>query len=332
MTATVEPTTAVRVRAWPRLHFGLLDLGGVTPWRYGGAGCLVSAPAIEVYASTAEAWSLQGLEAADPRTLADADALIHRLSSYGCRPRSVVVQRRLPEHVGLGSKTATLLAIARAVGEAQDVGLDRNGLQRVVRRGGTSGAGVNLFFDGGFVVDRGHPDVPGAPYGPSSSTVPSSPPPVLARHPIPESWEFTLVLPMHQGVSGKAEQDLFAASTPLSREDVLCSIAAMHHGVVAGFAAGDLEAVRWGLSQLHAGGFKAHELAFQGADVRALYSRLVRIPDVAVGLSSVGPLMFLIRERTRGEPEHLTRAVGAGFRVLGPFRGINHGAEVRAVE
>src|SRR4051794_11447239 len=116
MTAVLAESTlrSVTVVGSPRLHFGLLDLGDATPRRYGGAGCLIGAPGVRVTAHPDERWSFTGLGEAEARTRTQVYDLLGRLERLPLAPRRVAIERAVPEHIGLGSKTTTLLSIAHA--------------------------------------------------------------------------------------------------------------------------------------------------------------------------------------------------------------------------
>src|SRR5690606_15053545 len=136
-----------------------------------------------------------------------------------------------PPHVGLGTKTTLLLAIAAACN--RDVGspLGRRELQAVTRRGGTSGIGVNSFFYGGFGVDCGHPQRD-AEYAPSAASVPAVAAPLAVQTDFPAEWVIHLALPSGRRLSGGDERNFFAANTPVPHSDVLQVLSAVYHGLV----------------------------------------------------------------------------------------------------
>ena len=58
----------------------------------------------------------------------------------------------------------------------------------------------------------------------------------------------------------------------------------------------DLDLVSVGLRKTHSTGFKRRELDIQPQLVRDLYLQISSLPATAVGLSSVGPLLFAITD------------------------------------
>lgn len=268
-----------------------------TERRYGGAGCSVAGPPVDIFAEPAKQLTLELQVDVDTRAREELEQLEAKLSvALDGRGARVKINAMPPQHVGLGSKTALLLATATATLHVAEVATSRSELSHLSGRGGTSGAGINLFFEGGFVVDGGHFNSSDQKFGPSSEAAPGNIPPVLAHHPIPEGWRFHLIQAAEQGASGSAERDLFRRTTPLPRDEILETLAALHHAVLPGFALADLDLVSVGLRKTHSTGFKRRELDIQPQRVRDLYLQISSLPATAVGLSSVGPLLFAITD------------------------------------
>src|ERR1700733_4439795 len=77
-------------------------------------------------------------------------------TSFGLPEFWVMLHQGIPEHVGLGSKTACLMALARAIAQHFSLKIDYLDLARFIGRGGTSGVGVHISNFGGIVLDAGH--------------------------------------------------------------------------------------------------------------------------------------------------------------------------------
>jgi len=235
-----------------------------------------------------------------------------------------------PLHVGYGGKTALLMAIACACAEAAQQPMTRKQLQCVSGRGGTSGIGVNTFFTGGFLVDMGHAAQEGQPWAPSASSWPNEVPEVSVRRTIPDDWVFHLFLP--KGVLYRAgeEVDMFGRNTPIPRLEVLEIMAAVHHGLVPAVAHADLALLKNSLADIHATGFKQKELAAQASAVRDLFRLLNTCDEAAVGMSSMGPLLYALTHRSSASVSELLAADSgiAKQAYLGAFDGRNIGHEV----
>jgi beta-ribofuranosylaminobenzene 5'-phosphate synthase len=196
---------AVFVEAPARLHFGVLDLRGTLGRWFGGIGAAAPAPTLLVSAERADTLDVQG-EDADRAVEFASRFLSHHDIRRGARVR---VHRALPAHAGLGSGTQLALAVARALAELHGVSTNAPSLARAVGRGRRSAIGTWIFAAGGLVVEGGRrPDRDECG-------------PLLARLPFPPAWRCIVAVPHAlPGISGVAEEEVFAQLPPPSARDV----------------------------------------------------------------------------------------------------------------
>lgn len=315
--------TEVTVTAPSRLHFGLLDLGGASPRRYGGVGLMVDAFPTIVTARTARATTVTASAAVDRQ---HRSAVMRALTELPhTRNVSVNIDSAAPPHLGLGSKTSLVLACLRAADELQPKSSGRAALQRASGRGGTSGIGVNGFFTGGFLLDGGHPKT-NTPYQPSRSSRPHAVAPILCSLPFPAAWNVWLLVPQGKvkPVAGKREVAFFAKHTPLRPADVYRATSIALLGIAAAVATLDLSALAESLAGFSACGFKRCEVSNQpgaGAHLRSLHRA-----GFAAGMSSLGPTIFAISGPAASAP------ACKGLQTHGPFKASNAGARVRRAQ
>ncbi len=322
-----------RVRAYPRIHVALLDLGDATHRKYGGAEFTISGPYTEVEARVGARRRVLGIEGFDRRCQRDVRRALERLDEACPRPTAeVIVQTSVPQHVGLGSKTALILATLKAAASAKAIALSVESLQRLSARGGTSGVGVNAFFRGGFIVDGGHDPRSGRGFRPSSVARRFAIPPVICAARIPPNWRFHLILAAPPRYEGYREVAFFRANTPIPKREVLETMALVYHGVAAAVVAADLALLKTALREIHAVGFKKRELGAQPTLVRGILRGLDTATECAAGLSSIGPLVYAVsdaRNKAAGEAIRLVCEAHGG-RMLGVYRGRNRGSAVTA--
>jgi beta-ribofuranosylaminobenzene 5'-phosphate synthase len=296
--ATSPTNRSILIRAYPRLHVGLLDLGHATRRRYGGAGFTIGGPCLEVSAERLEPGhhlEVVGLERFDDRARREAEHVLDAFQELtGPLSARLRVGDGPPQHVGLGSKTSLLLALLQAATMVAESPPEVATLQRLSGRGGTSGIGVHSFFRGGFLTDGGHPQTDDPRHRPSSASRPERVPPLLCWLPIPDDWRFSLLMPSCARFADETERAFFDEHTPLPEVEVLRTIAAMYHGVVTAVATGDLGLLGDSLADLHDSGFKARELHGQPAIVRDMYRTIRERMRLPVGLSSLGPTLYVI--------------------------------------
>jgi beta-ribofuranosylaminobenzene 5'-phosphate synthase len=231
-----------------------------------------------------------------------------------------------PQHVGLGTKTALILAAVMAANVELELKLDAATLQSLSGRGGTSGIGIHGFFTGGFLVDAGHPQAAITSLSPSSSRRANSVPMLVLRLPIPLNWRFHLVLPPGTVLEGSAEAEFFANNTPISEGDAHEAISLAYHGLMPAVREADLKKLQLILGRIHKIGFKASELAAQTPQVRDVYHRLLQT-SMPVGLSSLGPLLYVvIDDHDKGLGEAVRRiSADSKSLYLGAFAGLPEG-------
>ncbi len=199
-------TKEVVITAPARIHCGLFSAGQSLPIEFGGCGFMVNAPPTilrvkesinncfgntpgERVANLVEKWNV-ALGRSQPFKAGDCARIVANVD--------VQLERQPPQHVGFGSGTQLAAAIAVGLSLLTD-GEVPNLYDIAFRldRGKRSAIGLNGFFYGGFLVDRGR----------SSQEQVS---PLQTRLHIPEEWRCVLIcLPDSVGISGSAEQQAF---------------------------------------------------------------------------------------------------------------------------
>lgn len=319
-----------KVISYPRLHACLFDLGNATPRRNGGAGFTLAGPPTVVEAHKSQRIEVSYSAIVDrPARMALSNA-IQRLSKIRpCALAQLRVVEVSRQHVGLGNKTALLLGALKAIDLACDLRLTEHELQVLSGRGGTSGIGINAFFCGGFVIDGGHSRHGHSGFLPSRFRRRFDIPPVLHSGSIPDNWRFHLLLPSGKYMHGAQEYDFFKKNTPIPALEIFRTIALAYHGLAPAVATNDLHLLRDTLISLHRIGFKRRELKGQSASVNTVVRRLRQRNDCAVGLSSMGPLVYAVAE---ADNRYFSRFIESLYRdgaveMLGSFAGRNLGYE-----
>lgn len=295
---------AITLEAPSRLHFGLVDLGGVTRRAFGGIGCFLQNPSTLIRFSPVRTGLRVG--GSTPEYLrSDLDFAIAALQERFPNAIGEVEVFRTPlSHAGLGSKTSAVLGCLKSVVLGNSLNIDDDGLKRMSRRGGASGVGVHGFFEGGMIVDCGHAERPHGPWLPSGAYDIESLPLKTLRIPMPSTWKVHLMVPPGSIVSGDNERAFFERSTPLAREEVLQALAAIWHGIVPAVLGVDLKLFHESLMDLSRCGLKQKELQAQPGS-RDLLNSIDGLGNFAAGMSSMGPLVFAVSEGSNSAAESL---------------------------
>jgi beta-ribofuranosylaminobenzene 5'-phosphate synthase len=317
----------MKVFSYPRVHVALADLAGATARRYGGAGFAIDGLPTVIDFRLARRSSVELPHGYDKAAIRHVSELCDRFRKLAAGV-SIVVEAAPPQHIGLGSKTSLTLGLLVGLHYLRRRYPSREYLQRASGRGGASGVGINSFFDGGFVVDGGHAfDAARRLYVPSSAAVGHSPPPVIARHVVPPSWRFTLLLPLGHRRFGPQESRFFRKHTPISKGSALRTIALLYHGVAAAVATRDLTLLATTLKQVQRTGFKRVEVRGQTLGVRRLLRDLEGL-SLAAGMSSMGPVIYVVTETGGDALAARTLAANRDAILMGTFPGRNLGHEV----
>jgi len=285
--------------ASPRIHLGLIDCGNATARQYGGSGLSIKGLFTKVRATTSTEWRVEFAKKTDvsARTVQDVTALVNRLKEV-CPPTHVTVISGAPEHKGLGSKTTLLLCVTTASFAAHNKHISREEIVMLTQRGGASGAGVNLFWDGGFVIDAGHATPQDdRSFAPSSEARPFTMPPANVRAALPTEWRVALFFDAAgKTIEGKHEKEIFAKSMPLPEIESLRALAVTYHELLPSVLNANLIDLSKALHNINTVGMKAIEVSCQSKQtidfLRELWSN-----NIAAGLSSFGPCVFVIADK-----------------------------------
>lgn len=311
-------TTGVSISAPARLHLGFLDLNGSLGRRFGSIGLAVSDPVTKVKLERASKFSASGEES--DRALGLVRRLTEALGFPGAY--TVHVGAAIPAHAGLGSGTQLALAIGSGLARLNGHAISTRELGQLVERGARSAIGMAAFEAGGFVIDGGR--------GPSDHA-----PPVLARHPIPDSWRVLLVMdPSSVGVHGDRERRAFADLAEFSEmaSGHLSRLILMR--LLPGLVEGDLATFGQALTEIqHIVG--SHFAPAQGGSpwsspaVGRVCARLAEAGATGIGQSSWGPTGFAFVENDAVAKKLYSSLVGdvtASGLILTTVTGRNSGA------
>jgi beta-ribofuranosylaminobenzene 5'-phosphate synthase len=303
-----------RVIASARLHFGLFNLSGIDGKVDGGAGVALNDPNCVITICDRSAGLELSASVSPAMTRAITEAVGTFTTKFGLQNFNIRVDQNIPEHIGLGSKTACLMALGRALSEHFLLELDCVDLATLVRRGGTSGVGVHASQFGGIVVDEGH-DYPEE----KNSFVPSSasgafPPPLRERHAAPDGCAVIYLSLDAQGLNGIAEKIFFQQSCPIPESETLALLNMVENILLPGLRAQFLPQINEGLQAFQSMGMKAREWQIQGPMTTTLREKWEKrrgqpggreLPPMC--LSSMGPTVFMLTYEPRSVVDQLVR-------------------------
>ena len=324
----------VIVRTPSRLHLTLIDMHGGSGRVDGSVGITLDEPGILVEVRQSPVLEVHGCSSVtQDRILHTARHVLKSLHAGG--NVSITIREDYPSHIGLGSGTQLMLAIARGVAEIYGRSLTVKELALLVSRGGTSGIGTAAFELGGFIIDGGHTFGQGcqkSEFRPSAASLGIRPPPVIVHHEFPPDWRILLAMPdLPAGASGMRETDIFKTCCPVPLEDVQAICHEILMRMLPGIIERDIELFGSSINAIQGLGFKKVELGLQPKQIPDLLEIMRSSGAACAGMSSFGPTVYAIDDSDMRGVEQAARSFmndhGGGTTLITSAR--NKGASVR---
>jgi beta-ribofuranosylaminobenzene 5'-phosphate synthase len=286
----------VYVKTPARLHFGLIDMNGDMERFFGGLGVAIDRPNVVLEAQTAESFCVTGEKTKQATSLAKRFFETYSINSNV----NIHVEQAIPEHAGLGSGTQLALAVAAALAKLFHVKATIQELSIAMGRMKRTGVGTAVFAQGGFVVDGGKRMKGGV-------IVPESFPPLIFRHPFPETWKFVVAVPnVRKGLAKTEEKNAFGQMPPMPAEVVgrLCQLTMMK--LLPALVDCDIESFGDALSQIQVvvGGYFADVQGgtFSSSAAATAIDFMKGCGAYGVGQSSWGPAVYgLVQGETQAK-------------------------------
>lgn len=284
------------IKAFGRLHAGLIDLSGDGYRLNGGIGWAIDGNSILIRAARARNVEVSDHreEPLEPAELADVVAMLQRFieARYINGGVRIDLSGDLPSHRGFGVGTALRLAALEATATIYDEQLARTDMVAFSGRGGTSGVGIRTYFEGGLVVDIGHRR--SAAPAPSRDRANVGAPLPLLRVDMPQ-WTFGICTGASlRPVPISVERTVFQRSLPLPRSDVEAALYDIIFGMVAGAMEDDQMVFAAAVNALQSRGWKRAEWTIHGASLASLSEKIRAKGGLGIGLSSMGPTLYFL--------------------------------------
>lgn len=280
------------------MHLTLLSLASKTYRTNGGVGFALNNPFMKITVTVGRGVTIldrrsEGLRVDEIAQLTNWILSICQQEGIDSGFKIEIVGDDFCAHKGLGSGTSTRLAIAEAILTLAGRKFDRRHLVSISGRGGTSGVGINTYFDGGYVFDLGRAQDSAVFKSSDEMPIIKSLPLVMNQGAMP-GWDIGICLPNLPGPSMEKERALFDEVCPLAIE--LCAEATFHalFGVHAAILEHDYTRFCLGINAIQNTAWKRSEWSIHGSDIFEIRDALLQSGADCVGLSSLGPTMFFM--------------------------------------
>lgn len=201
-------------------------------------------------------------------------------------------------HQGLGSGTAIRLACIEGLALLSGRMISRAEIVALSHRGGTSGIGVNTYFDGGFVLDSGVQNQENE-FVPSSYAQGPKKPLSLVQLSMPD-WPMLLCIPNKcRPKTQEEELEFFRRTAPLSASSSYEAAYYATFGLASAILETDYDAFCAALNKMQNVEWKRAEREEHGVELRVVDEALRRSGADCVALSSLGPLVMVLASPTK---------------------------------
>lgn len=306
----------------PRIHLGLLSMHHSAPRLNGGIGFAVEGPCAQIDATPAvhltvrdeRQYPMTAPELAQLQCALEGFLAAHRLE----RAAMVRIGGDMLTHVGLGSATAIRLGAIEALATLNGYRVGREELIAASGRGGTSGIGINSYFDGGLICDLGRRNE-GQSILPSSRASTSRLPLALPSLALPD-WPMLLCIP--RAIMPKTQEEetaFFLRTAPLAETSSFEASYVALFAIYASAAEADYAGFCRGIERMQQTAWKCAERAEYGAALARIGAALLEAGTDCAGMSSLGPLLFCFAPHARlGAIASVARTMGCDVRQTAP--------------
>jgi beta-ribofuranosylaminobenzene 5'-phosphate synthase len=261
----------------------------------GGIGFAINGPVARIDIAPSNALLVNDTRS-DPMSRTEIEQLRLLLKAF-CSDRGlermaqIDISGDIRTHFGMGSGTSLRLAAIEGMALINGFHLTKAETIFASKRGGTSGVGINSYFEGGLICDLGRPNT-GDDFAPSSAIQPDHLPLALPAITLPE-WPILLCVPRQ--ISPKTQNqeiEFFRRTTPLSNTASFEASYLALFGSYAAAAEGDYPAFCRSVNDIQHTAWKKAEWSEYGKPLAAIREALLAGGADCVGMSSLGPMIF----------------------------------------
>ena len=287
----------LQITTYPRIHITLVGMNTDGYRRNGGIGFSINKPSMTCVFRLSEDFAIYD-NRKTPLNMEEQAKLRNHLNAlrqkYGCKNAfECTIEGEIIPHCGFGSSTMLYLSVTEALMALNNIMYDREKLVTESGRGGTSGIGVNTYFEGGFICDIGVKNMHDqSTITPSSISHNGPKPLVMYRHDMPQ-WEMGICISKRiQTLSEVQEVLFFNEVNSIGQSEINEILYHAVYGVVASIEESDQETFNQAIKNIQGTQWKLLERSNYGREIVNVEQILYQNGAKSVGMSSMGPLLF----------------------------------------
>lgn len=282
-----------------RLHLSLISMHESGYRKNGGFGFSIKSPYLLISGERSSSFELtdlreRGFREGERGNLVDLLCSIFEKKNF-LNKCTIEIKGDMPSHMGFGSGTSIRLACIELLHLLNNSSYTNSEIVKESLRGGTSGIGVNTYFDGGFVFDIGHSEAVDK-FLPSNAVEKTNHllPLVVTQENMP-NWEIGICVPDNiSSISKEKEKDFFQSTCPIKPHESYESLYHIVFGLLGAAKEKNLEVFAESLRSLQKCKWKNSERNLYKGAIEDIEEKLYRSGALGVGMSSLGPSLVFV--------------------------------------
>jgi beta-ribofuranosylaminobenzene 5'-phosphate synthase len=289
------------IQSFPRIHITLIGMNDDGYRINGGIGFSINPPSIHSHFVLSHS-----IEINDKRekklTKDEIDKLYTILGNIRKEKKLVNgifcdIESEIFPHYGFGSSTSIYLSCIEALLYFNDISYTREEVIALSKRGGTSGIGINTYFDGGFIFDVGIKNENDLHEPSSIADRGGKKPLIIHKGEMPE-WNIGVCIPCYlKNKSEQEEIDFFKQYCPVDKKDVIEILYEASYGITSAIIENDYNIFCRSINAIQLTRWKLLERSLYGKELIDLEQKIIQSGADCVGMSSLGPLLFFMGEK-----------------------------------
>jgi beta-ribofuranosylaminobenzene 5'-phosphate synthase len=286
----------INITSFPRIHITLIGMNNDGYRINGSIGFSISIPTIYSHFSESEY-----IEIVDERELKFTDTEKKRLEDIliECQKKfnfqrgikCKIVGGVIP-HSGFGSNTSIYMSCVEALFLLNDTSYEQSTIVSLSKRGGTSGIGINTYFEGGFVFDTGIRNRYQL-FNPSSIADRNGKAPLVIHKCKLPDWKIGICIPKYiPNKSEEEEIDFFNTNCPIEKMQIETILYEAVYGITSSIIENDYNVFCESVNAIQLTQWKHLERSLYDNKLVELEQKIKNFGADCVGMSSLGPMLF----------------------------------------
>ena len=284
------------IRTFPRIHVTLIGMNNDGYRINGGIGFSINSPATNFCFTLSNKFMINDNRKSKltEKELARLQNTLQNVKEYKkiTKEFSCTIESEALPHFGFGSSTSIYLSCIEAFFLLNNVPYEREEIVTLSKRGGTSGIGINTYFDGGFIFDVGIKNENDELKPSSVADRKGKKPLVVYKGKLPD-WQLGIcILNNLRNKSGQEEIDFFDKNCPVEKKYIGDILYESIYGVTSAVIEHDYIAFCNSINAIQQTQWKYLERSLYGEELIILEKKIKLLGADCVGMSSLGPLLF----------------------------------------